>query len=879
MKQNYLPGPKIRVEGIVPLEQGGTNASTIEQAKINLKIIDRDTIGIPGGPIPLDPITGLIPLSYFQNIVASTVELDGPKFQEVDSTVQYKITNRDSRTSYSVSATVGTVSLLNDVVTYKTPVRYVANAGFTVNGTYFPVNLLAVVRIPNTPAITSPTSNLTENRTSMSFVSSAWSSNYPEDSLDLIEWEVAGNQSFTAPAPAGLVLTKNGLILTVSEIPPDALFYVRMRHLGYYGYYSAYSNVRWFQRPAERKPGKPMITDPSANGVIHESQPLVKSSAFVPGEVGDTHASSDWQISTSSDFTTGVQTFSGSGSLLLEFLPSLTRDTGYYLRVRHTSAAGWTSDWSDTRQLMYVPVEPPVRPTITSPSMNVVINVATVTIESSAFTATAPGDTLATAEWQRSTDPTFATNLFTASFDINQAYNSWYNSTLAPGNVYYFRVRYRGSSGWYSDWSLVRTVTYAAVLKPSILYPAANAERIAKDVTIVSSQMLTVGISTTHAYSDWQVGQDVNFAYVVKSSIDSAAAKTEWPIQDLEYGRTYFVRVRHKAANGYISAWSDPVQFKTKAALWDPLQIADLPISQANFTSQDRYFETGALSVSNNGRFFAILNHVYWLQSAGPVLIQSLKKEDLFPGIAGMSIMPSTESISITVNTTGTKVIAAYAADVSLSGTSNPKFLLSYTEFNIAGDDSTGYSLVQDIHYVVGNPKAQRTDGTDVNEFYLAGPQNYDNHTNRVVNFSEYFSGSANYNRHHAKYEVVSVPNFLPDPQVDTYAIEEHPVDPNANVTVRLTHVDASLATSDRRHYMEDGFFAYADGVDVNLIKFYAATDTNALSPKVMVAAAALTNPGTVTRPVNWKLTGQWMKADLSLFMTAQNSRLLIYTN
>lgn len=876
MKHNYLPEPRIRVEGVVPLSQGGTNATTIEQARANLKIIERESIGLPGGPVPLDPLTGLIPAIYFEDLVASSVELDGPLQVPVDTEVQYTITNRDSRLTYVATTSTGTVRIEGDKVIYRTPVRWSTPVGFTVNGVYFRIELQEVFRIPNKALISSPLTDLEQNSEQFTFSSSPWSTNYPEDSLDQVEWEVGGNQSFTAPAPAGIIIEPQGYTLTVRNVPPNSVFYVRVRHLGYYGYNSPWSDTRRVRRPPEEKPGKPDITSPSANGVVHTTPLLFQTSPFVKGSLADTHASTKWQIASDANFTQDLQELTIIAQAdLRQYALTLTRGRSYYVRVAYTSNLNWTSDWSDPRIIQYVPIEPPVRPTITTPSMNVVINATFVTVESSSFTGTAPGDTFDRAEWQRSTSLTFDTNLVEQNFTVGNPYQMWYNTGLEPGLTYYYRVRYRGASGWYSDWSLVRQVTYGAVLKPSITYPTAGQERLPLSFTVVSTAFQTAGLSTTHFNTDWQIATDAAFSYVVKSSLASEAAKTAWPIESLEYGTTYYVRVRHRSANNYTSAWSDPISFKTKAAAWDPLKIAEITIPINTIHTQDKQFEeTPSLSVSNNGKYFAFLNKLYKLEAAGPVLIREFTRESMYAGLTNLSVVPLSESFAIGINPLGTEVSVLYAADVSSSGPNAPSFIFVVDKYTLLDGVLT---LVE--HKVSANTHADEdsTGGTTTPQFFLDGFQNTRTQ-GRVFRFSNISFLNPTWATKLGR-TALEVSTLQPtDPHVNIHTVESIPAD-SVNPTAHSVEVVDVEAGHEARHYMESGFFAYADGVDRSMIKYYASTDTNAASPLVVVVADPLTQVGSVIRPVDWKVTSQWMKHDMGLFMTIQNNKLRIYSN
>jgi len=93
----------------------------------------------------------------------------------------------------------------------------------------------------------------------------------------------------------------------------------------------------------------PTITSPAAGATGVTSTPTVTSAAFAWAGTSDTHASSDWQLSTDAAFATVVQSSTASTTNKTSWtLGALTVSTTYYLRVRHTGTNNGTSAWSST---------------------------------------------------------------------------------------------------------------------------------------------------------------------------------------------------------------------------------------------------------------------------------------------------------------------------------------------------------------------------------------------------------------------------------------------------------------------------------------------------------------------------------------------------
>ena len=579
MKRNYLPGAKIRVEGIVPVSKGGTNADNAPEARTNLGLIAASRIGQAEGPIPIDPQTGTVDPIYLVGLSTSSVDVAGPDALEIESDGQYFITNFDSRVNYTVSADFGTVSIVKDQIFYTAPYLHTVAAGFYVNGIFMAIRMIPIDRTPNQASITLPATNVVQNTTSIAFAVTNWSSNFPEDAYALTDWEFSLAADFTVPLPVGITVVEQPTAASVSNIPPGTKIYARVRHQGYYGYFSPWSEVRTFERPVEQKPQKPGILFPSMDGVTHDATTIVVSSAFSGTAPGDTHLNARWQTSLTSDFAVLVSNeLKVAGMTSYSITPA--RDTAIYVRVQYTGTAGWTSEWSATRTLMYVPIEPPERPTITVPATNTVITVSSTTLEGSVFAPVAPGDAHESSTWQRATDAAFTTNLV-ESVENPANKSSWAVTDLVAGTTYYFRARYKGTSGWWSNWSLVRTIVYGAVSKPYWLAPANGSISNPVTPTLVSSPFAVVGLSSTFASATWEVS--TNPAFVFETLAYSGTnASTDITLPPLALGTTYFARVKHTDNNGVSSAWSNSLEFKTRLSEYAYLEIAQLTVVNSN---------------------------------------------------------------------------------------------------------------------------------------------------------------------------------------------------------------------------------------------------------------------------------------------------------
>lgn len=101
------------------------------------------------------------------------------------------------------------------------------------------------------------------------------------------------------------------------------------------------------QTGAAESVSKPSITSPSSGSSLSPDGVSFTSSAFSSSSAGATHASSDWEISTNSAFTTIVKSAYASTSDKTSWnVSGLTAGATYYVRVKHVSSGGAESAWS-----------------------------------------------------------------------------------------------------------------------------------------------------------------------------------------------------------------------------------------------------------------------------------------------------------------------------------------------------------------------------------------------------------------------------------------------------------------------------------------------------------------------------------------------------
>lgn len=223
-------------------------------------------------------------------------------------------------------------------------------------------------------------------------------------------------------------------------------------------------------------------------------------------------------------------------------------NTTYYWRIRSNGLNG-PSLYSAPHT--FTSGNPPTTPGLVAPAQNALLTVYTPVLDWGASVA-ASGTTFDHYEvqWADNADFTGAESRDVAGL-VNHAYTIQAAEALNPNTVYYWRVRSWNTDGDFSGWSPVRYLR-AAMLPPTLVYPIAGNNTV----------------NTLQPTLDWQ---DVDGAvtYTVQISLyptmsspflnvnTVAGAPTEYqvPAGKLQYGKTYYWRVRANGPNG-PSLWS-----------------------------------------------------------------------------------------------------------------------------------------------------------------------------------------------------------------------------------------------------------------------------------------------------------------------------------
>lgn len=213
------------------IESGGTGGRTTRAAATALGVISMDDIGMPGGPVPL--VGQYIAPGVLPAEVPGFPAVSGPALVYDYIANTYQITNYDSNLTYAVSATVGTVSISGDTITYTTnlgiaPYIPPTQGGFTLNGKQFDV--LVSGAYVETPSITSPVDAAIDRPTTLTLTSSPYQPMGVPSGHGSSTWQIATDSTFTTIVVSSVNDTVNLTSYTTSELVENTTYYARVSY-------------------------------------------------------------------------------------------------------------------------------------------------------------------------------------------------------------------------------------------------------------------------------------------------------------------------------------------------------------------------------------------------------------------------------------------------------------------------------------------------------------------------------------------------------------------------------------------------------------------------------------------------------------------------
>ena len=427
--------------------------------------------------------------------------------------------------------------------------------------------------VPRKPNVVFPVHNSRDATHSMNFRSDIFVSGDLESVHHSSDWELATNSSFTNVVKAAMATMNNKTQWSVNRLDSAALYFLRVRYRSIKSgvmYESDWSDSVSFS-VKDIMPGQPgMMTPVNGLEVDFQGELRFSASAFVEGMPGETHASSDWQMSLSDDFSTLFKTANASAAYKTNWaVTGLDAGQTYYVRVKYRANTGRQSAWSTVTSIKTKDHPQAVVPFITSPNDGTLnAAVESVRFTCSAFDVVLDGDSHESTDWELAAEPNFKSAL-ESSYASTSNKTSWLIYSLAFDTEFYVRVRHRGSMSGDTRWSSPTKfkTRSAPVVKapgtPEIVFPVDSSSKNPLAPTIRASSFYSENQGDVHLNSDWELATEPTFDVIEKSIYTSVGYKTTWSLADLFANTIYYVRVRYRGSVGGQSEWSQVQTFKT----------------------------------------------------------------------------------------------------------------------------------------------------------------------------------------------------------------------------------------------------------------------------------------------------------------------------
>ena len=381
------------------VDEGGTEAFTALEGLDNLEAVPYSTIGDPNSVSPLDDLA-MIPDEFCPEAdIEQAPHIEGPTVVSAGQTAIFTITNYSYNSQYTIASIgSGTVEQFSDKVYYHAPVQAtIGGDGFSINDRPISITVEGIASLAiDTPSILIPQNSSIDIGPDPFIVSSAFiSTGFPQTHASS-DWEIRQR------LPGGDVISLkyssyNNAVNKTDWYPgllePSSTYYLRVRYRSHLGNVSEWSeicifntastfagSINYVSRPtivsrtrtdypyvdkpeiiqyADDKIDQEIVTTlqstpysyngPTDNVTDVASLHELTTSEFSYGGVQQTHVSTLWEVSKSSNFDTLVlrttDSFTFKNSLILR---DLDDNQTYYVRCKHIGHLTGESLWSYT---------------------------------------------------------------------------------------------------------------------------------------------------------------------------------------------------------------------------------------------------------------------------------------------------------------------------------------------------------------------------------------------------------------------------------------------------------------------------------------------------------------------------------------------------
>jgi hypothetical protein len=331
---------------------------------------------------------------------------------------------------------------------------------------------------------------------------------------------------------------------------------------------------------SNQPPNQPRNRSPEDGTMGVGGKPTLQSSAFSDPDINDSHATSRWQITTTSgDYSSPVfDTNTDNSNLTSVTVPTLKYSTTYYWHVRYQDNHGAWSDWSAETSFTTTTAPPANQPSCqpgnVSPANGTTDVSLTPTLHSSVFSDPDTGDTHVASQWQITTAAgNYSSPVFDSSTDASNL-TTIASPLLDHSATYYWHVRYQDNHGAWSDWSAETSFTTTTAppanqssSQPGNVSPANGTTDVSLTPTLQSSAFSDPNAGDAHAASQWQMTVTAgNYSSPVFDSSTDASNLTTIASPLLDHSTTYYWHVRYQDNHGAWSDWSVETSFTTTTA-------------------------------------------------------------------------------------------------------------------------------------------------------------------------------------------------------------------------------------------------------------------------------------------------------------------------
>jgi len=479
--------------------------------------------------------------------------------------IAYTITDFDSFSSYSVSASAGSASISGSTVTFTAPaIAGSVTLSVTTNGVARDITLTVLPAGISAPTISSPANNAVDVLYPPTITTSAFAAFGVADTHLNTDWEL-----WSAPNRTGTLLAssyndasnKTSWAVAGGITTGNTAYYPSVRHRGATLGAGAWG-VSGFTTVAASV-ATPSITSPASAATGIADGPTITSSAFAAIGLPDTHLNTDWELWTGPNRTgTKVASLYASTSSKTSWAVSagiLSVSTTYYPAVLHRGttlgASAWgTSSFTTAASFNAYIATPTATPAAFGDAFEGGFYTGMIwneLVQSSASTAIGTGSKTFTVADMTSAPLVYAGQTLEVRSRANPANKMIGVVTGALGTALTLNITSVGGSGTFTDWSVM--AQYRVIVAPkstgenaAVMYKNANTAAPAACGTLSEGRKATLAM----------VAADTSTVYPAAHWCNSLniAGKTDWYLPARDELELCWRNLKPTADANYITA-------------------------------------------------------------------------------------------------------------------------------------------------------------------------------------------------------------------------------------------------------------------------------------------------------------------------------------